>query len=208
MTLVVDQKSSKTKGHIFVISGPSGAGKGTMVNAALKAFPHMALSVSATTRSPRPGEVEGVDYHFKTNEEFDELLSNDGLLEWAEVHGQRYGTLTDEVNKALNEGRDLVLEIDPQGYNQVRSRMSEVCSIFIVPPSLDELKRRLELRGSESKESIERRLCTALVEMKMQDSYDVVIINDELEKATNELIAVISQRVCRENGFPPQNQTH
>jgi guanylate kinase len=169
-------------------------GKGTLVAAALKALPNLALSVSATTRPPRPGDVEGVDYYFKTEEEFDQLIQNGGFVEWAEVHGRRYGTLTSEVNKALGEGKDLILEIDPQGFMQVKSHMSEVVSIFIAPPSLEELKRRLKQRGTEDDQSISQRLKTAEIEIQAKDSYNVVIINDDLEKALQELVSLITQK--------------
>ena len=192
MTLAQSQNDHKIRGRLFIISGPSGAGKGTLVNAALKALPNLALSVSATTRPPRPGEIDGVTYHFITDEAFDELIANDGLLEWAEVHGQRYGTLTSEVTKALDAGNDLVLEIDLQGFRQVKSHLSEMFSIFIAPPSMDELKKRLILRGTETSETLSRRLETAEVEMKAKDSYTVIIVNDDLEKATQELIALMS----------------
>ncbi|MDR2035216.1 MAG: guanylate kinase [Coriobacteriales bacterium] len=192
--LAPNQQNSKARGSLFIVSGPSGVGKGTLVAAALKALPNLALSVSATTRPPRPGDVEGVDYYFKTEEEFDQLIQNGGFVEWAEVHGRRYGTLTSEVNKALGEGKDLILEIDPQGFMQVKSHMSEVVSIFIAPPSLEELKRRLKQRGTEDDQSISQRLKTAEIEIQAKDSYNVVIINDDLEKALQELVSLITQK--------------
>lgn len=194
MILAPNQQNSKARGSLFIVSGPSGVGKGTLVAAALKALPNLALSVSATTRPPRPGDVEGVDYYFKTEEEFDQLIQNGGFVEWAEVHGRRYGTLTSEVNKALGEGKDLILEIDPQGFMQVKSHMSEVVSIFIAPPSLEELKRRLKQRGTEDDQSISQRLKTAEIEIQAKDSYNVVIINDDLEKALQELVSLITQK--------------
>jgi guanylate kinase len=169
-------------------------GKGTLVSAALKALPDLALSISATTRAPRGNDVDGVDYHFKTDEEFDELIAHDRLLEWAEVHGNRYGTLTEEVQKKLEGGQDLILEIDTQGAEQVRSRMADMVSIFIAPPSLEELRRRLESRGTEDKASVERRLRNAELEMQTKDRYNVVIINDDLKSATQELLAVIHRK--------------
>ena len=193
MTLAVSDKSGD-KGRLFVVSGPSGAGKGTLVAAALEAFPDLALSISATTRSPRPKDVEGETYYFINNERFDELIRDGGFLEWAEVHGFRYGTLVDEVNKALDAGKDLILEIDLQGYQQIKNHLIEVFSIFIVPPSLEELEKRLELRGTENRQSIESRLATARVELEAKDSYNAVIVNDDLDVAEREMIEVIGKQ--------------
>ncbi|MCL2806574.1 MAG: guanylate kinase [Coriobacteriia bacterium] len=192
------EDSIPLKGRLFVVSGPSGAGKGTLVSAALEMLPNLTLSVSATTRNPRPGEVEGVNYHFKSDQEFDELISTDGLLEWARVHQHRYGTLKDQVNRALSEGQDLILEIDLQGYRQIRDHDNEVISVFVAPPTLEELERRLVHRGTESKESIEQRLCTARVEMEAKDSYTVVIVNDDYETAAKELVDFIDENKTKE----------
>jgi len=191
VTLDTNQQSGKDQGCLFVISGPSGVGKGTLVSAALAELPDLALSISATTRAPRPGDVEGVSYHFISDDAFDALIANDALLEWAEVHGNRYGTPTDKVRAALDEGRDLILEIDMQGFEQVRQRMPEACGIFIAPPSLEELKRRLEHRATESAETIERRLGAAEMEMQAQERYNAVIVNDDLDRATQELLGII-----------------
>ena len=198
MTLAASQKNSN-QGRLFVVSGPSGAGKGTLVTAALEAFPNLSLSISATTRKPRAGDVEGKTYYFVSDEQFDELLENGGLLEWAQVHGCRYGTLADEVNKALNAGKDLILEIDLQGFRQIKTNRDDVFSIFIAPPSMNELKRRLEYRGTEDANSIKDRLATAQVELGAQDSYTVTIINDDLEEAKHELIEIIEQQLGRQD---------
>jgi guanylate kinase len=192
VTLNLKQKTKKNQGRFFIISGPSGVGKGTLVSAAVEALPQLALSVSATTRAPRPGDEEGVSYHFKSDAEFDELVKHGGLLEWAEVHGRRYGTLSSEVRAALDEGRDLILEIDPQGCEQIKAQLPEAVAIFIAPPSLAELKKRLEGRATEDAASIERRLRTAEVEMGMQNRYNVVIVNDNQHEATQSLLEVIS----------------
>lgn len=170
-----------------------------MVSAAVKALPNLALSVSATTRTPRSDDREGVTYHFKSNAEFDELVQNGGLLEWAEVHGQRYGTLTAEVQKALEAGVDLILEIDIQGDEQIKDRFPETYSIFIKPPSFAELKRRLERRATESAQSIEQRLRTAQVEMRAQDRYNAVIVNDDLDRATQEFIETIRSHCTKQS---------
>lgn len=178
-----------------MISGPSGAGKGTLVSAALEALPSLSLSISATTRSPRQGDIEGKTYYFITDEQFDNLIEERGLLEWAEVHGFRYGTLVDQVNNTLEAGRDLILELDFQGFEQIKNYRDDVFSIFIVTPSMDVLRRRLERRGTDNLESIEERLIAAELEMQAKDSYNVVIVNDNLEKAKQELIHVISQQI-------------
>lgn len=179
-------------GRLFIVSGPSGAGKGTLVRALLDRVPGVWLSVSATTRSPRPGEVEGVDYVFLPAEEFDRLIAADGLLEWAEVHGNRYGTLRDPVEERLERGEIVVLEIDPQGAAQVKERMPESVLVFIEPPNFDELRNRLVKRGSETPEQIERRLRTAREELAIAGTYDYVVINDDVEQATDELAAIVT----------------
>ena len=170
-----------TPGKLFVISGPSGVGKGTLVERLRSRLPQCVLSVSATTRKPRPGEVDGVSYHFLSDEEFDRLISEDGLLEWAEFSGHRYG-------------HDVLLEIDVQGAMQVRTAAPDALLIFIAPPSRAELERRLRERGTESAEAIERRLAAAEVELSRQNAYDRVFVNDDLERTTDELVAFMSAR--------------
>jgi len=182
------------EGRLFIVSGPSGAGKGTLVKQLLARVPRLLLSVSATTREPRPGEVEGRSYRFVTPERFDELVRADGLLEWAEVHGNRYGTPREPVERALAEGVDVVLEIDPQGAAQVRSRMPESVLVFVTAPSVEELRRRLERRGSESEEEVERRLQTALEELRVAGTYDYVVENDDVRRATDALVRIVESR--------------
>jgi guanylate kinase len=182
------------EGRLFIVSGPSGAGKGTLVKELLARVPRLLLSVSATTRAPRPGEVEGVSYAFVSAECFDELVHTDGLLEWAEVHGNRYGTPREPVERALAQGADVVLEIDPQGAAQVKSRMPESVLIFITAPSLEELRRRLQERGSETDEQVERRLKTALEELRVAGSYDYVVENDDVRRATDALVRIVESR--------------
>lgn len=185
-----------------MISGPSGVGKGTLVSIALDSSPSLLLSVSVTTRSPRPGEVDGSSYHFISSEEFDELIRNDGLLEWAEIFGERYGTPASEVQLALSQGLDLILEIDPQGCRQIISHtvdgifadQYQVITIFIAPPSIAELRQRLIHRGTESSEAIERRLNAAGVELEVKDSYDVVLVNDDLAETARQLLDIINQQ--------------
>lgn len=179
------------KGNLFVLSGPSGAGKGTMVKRVLQRIPDAWVSVSATTRQPRPGEVDGKDYFFLDQPRFDELVSQDGFLEWAHVHGNSYGTLRSRVQERMDEGAQVILEIDVQGAFQVKKAMPEAHLIFIEPPSLEELERRLRGRGTETEEVICKRMKTAEVELAQKMEYDVQVINDELERATDELVSYI-----------------
>ena len=179
------------KGNLFVLSGPSGAGKGTLVKQVLQRIPDAWVSVSATTRQPRPGEVDGRDYFFLDQPRFDELVSQNGFLEWAHVHGNSYGTLRSRVQERMNEGAQVILEIDVQGAFQVKKAMPEAHLIFIEPPSLEELERRLRGRGTETEEVICKRMKTAEVELAQKMEYDVQVINDELERATDELVSYI-----------------
>ncbi|MDR1082390.1 MAG: guanylate kinase [Coriobacteriales bacterium] len=174
-------------GNLYVVSGPSGAGKGTLLSRVLQRLDAVWLSVSATTRPPRKGEEEGVQYFFLSDEAFDALIAEDELLEWATVHGERYGTIRKEVEQRLNEGIDVVLEIDPQGAFQVQSRFPQAILIYIAPPSLKVLERRLKGRGTESEASIQRRMKNAIVEMEYRDKYHVVIVNDNLKAAAEKL---------------------
>lgn len=179
------------RGNLFIVSGPSGAGKGTLVKELLGRVPDVWVSISATTRAPRAGEVEGRDYFFLPKERFAELVDTGGLLEWAEVHGNRYGTPRDAVEQKIAEGRQVILEIDPQGASQVKRMRPDSILIFIKPPSMDELRRRLEGRGSETPEQVELRLRTARTEMEFAGIYDFVIQNDDVSRAADELAAVI-----------------
>lgn len=179
------------KGNLFVLSGPSGAGKGTLVKRVLQRVPDAWVSVSATTRQPRPGEVDGRDYFFLDQPRFDELVSQGGFLEWAHVHGNSYGTLRSRVQDRIDHGSQVILEIDVQGAFQVKKAMPEAHLIFIEPPSLEELERRLRGRGTETEEVICNRMKTAEVELARKMEYDVQVVNDELERATEELVSYI-----------------
>lgn len=178
---------------LFVISGPSGAGKGTLVAYIREQHPSLGLTVSATTRSPREGEVDGVSYYFLTDEEFAHRVDAGEFVEWAEVHGHRYGTLVSEVTSNLEAGNSLILEIDVQGAFQVKERFPEAVLIFIMPPSLEVLAERLRARGTETEESLTLRLANASHEMELADRYDDVVVNDDLDDATAELLQVIQQ---------------
>jgi guanylate kinase len=178
-------------GKVFVITGPSGVGKGTLIEQLLERVPELELSVSATTREPRPGEVDGRDYHFLAAEEFDRRVDAGDFLEHATYSGNRYGTLRQEVERRLADGRSVVLEIEVQGARQVRATMPEAMLIFIAPPDPASLRERLEGRGTDSAEAIERRLRTAEIELEAQAEFPHVIVNDEVQKSASELEALV-----------------
>lgn len=178
--------------RVTVVSGPTAVGKGTVVAALLARHPEIWLSTSATTRAPRPGEIDGEHYHFVSSAEFDELLAVNGLLEWALVHGtDRYGTPRAPVEAALAEGHCVLLEIELQGARQIRRSLPDARFVFIAPPSWTELTRRLEQRGTETKAQRERRLETARSEMAAQAEFDHVIVNDDVDRAVDELIELL-----------------
>jgi guanylate kinase len=174
---------------ILVITGPSGVGKGTLIRLLLDRFPRMALSVSATTRDPRPGEEPGVDYHFLSPEEFQRRIDAGEFLEWAEYAGHRYGTLKSELDR---DADPLVLEIEVQGARQVRERVPEATSVFIAPPSEEALRTRLVGRGSDDPEQIERRLAVAREELSAREEFDHVVVNDDLDAAVQELTRLVA----------------
>ena len=175
------------RARVFVVSGPAGVGKGTLVSRVRALRPDLGLPVSATTRTPRPGEVDGVSYHFLSDEEFSRRVYQGEFLEWAQVHDHRYGTLRSEVDACLARGESVILEIDVQGGESVRKVYDECVRIFIEPPSWDVLVERLKGRGTESEESLRIRLNTARRELELADTYDVRIVNDDLDVAVEEL---------------------
>lgn len=179
-------------GNLFVVSGPSGAGKGTLLSQVIERIPDAWVSVSATTRSPRPGEIEGAHYFFLDTDHFKSLVEQDGFLEWAQVHDNFYGTLKQSVVDHMSAGDQVILEIDVQGALQVRKALPEAHLVFIEPPSLEELERRLRQRGTETEDVISSRMKTAEVELAQKMEYDVQVVNDDLERAVDELVEVIN----------------
>ena len=179
--------------RLFVISGPSGAGKGTLVSLVRGMRPDLGLTVSATTRQPRPGEVDGVAYHFLSEEEFERRVKAGEFLEWAQVHGHRYGTLRSEADRLIAQGKSVILEIDVQGALNVRRIAPEAVLVFIEPPSMAELERRLRARGTEDEASVELRLANARREMELADQYDARVVNDDLQSSARELAATLER---------------
>jgi guanylate kinase len=186
------------RGRLTVVSGPSGVGKDSVLEHVFKADPRLAYSVSYTTRRPRPDEVDGVDYSFVSDPEFDRLVDAGELLEWAEVHGHRSGTGRGRVEAALEQGKDIVLNVDVQGGMSVRRLMPDALLIFLAPPSVEELRRRLAARDTESGEELARRQADAEIEMGYSDRYDAVVVNDDLERAGREVLDLIHQHRGRE----------
>ena len=191
------------KGTLFVITGPSGAGKGTVLKQVIQSLEGLYFSVSATTRKPREGEVDGVHYHFLTKERFEELIEKDRFLEYARYAENYYGTPLDPVEEHLEQGHDVILEIELQGALQVKRRLSKAVLVFIAPPSFEELENRLRGRGTETEEVIRKRLAIARQECANMDEFRFIVVNDKVEDAADRLRAIIlSCRCLRENlGF-------
>ncbi|MGD9580349.1 MAG: guanylate kinase [Vampirovibrionia bacterium] len=178
-------------GNVIVLTGPSGVGKGTIVKQILKKHDDVVLSVSATTRKPRPGETDGVEYYFKSVEEFKSLIEENQMLEWAVFADNYYGTYKAAVEKLVKEGKDVILEIEVQGAMQVKDKLPEAHLVFISPPSLEELKTRLVGRATEPQEVVAKRLKIAEEELSLKDSFTYQVINDDVETAVKDLEAVI-----------------
>jgi len=187
--------AAKSNGKLFIISAPSGAGKTTLCRETLKRFKDITYSISYTTRKSRNGEQDGIDYHFITKEEFKRKIESNKLVEWAEVYGNFYGTSAEFLGTYLVSGKHILLDIDIQGTIQIKKRYPDSVTIFIMPPSLETLRSRLESRGTDTGQVIERRLEIAKKEMEKKDLYRHVIINDQLSRAVYELIEIIETEV-------------
>lgn len=185
------------KGFLIVVSGPSGAGKNTLINSVIPSIPNLQYSVSATTRKPRAGEIDGVDYFFVSDEEFDQMITDGEFLEWAEFVGNRYGTPKTFVQEKINQGKTVIMDIDIQGAQQVRQKMAEAVFVFLLPPTWEELRNRLIKRGKDPEEAITKRLEVSFTELSNIVDYDYFIINDQLEKATERLETIIKAEWCR-----------
>lgn len=185
------------QGMMIVLSGPSGAGKGTLKNEYMKRHNNAVFSVSMTTRPPRPGEIDGTDYYFTNQAAFQSILANEGFLEWAQVHGEYYGTPKQFALNTLTENKDIVLDIDVQGALQVKKSYPQALMIFIIPPSVEILEQRLRRRGTETEEKIQRRLANAKKELSLMNQYDYVVINTTIEEAYQRLNAIITAEKCR-----------
>lgn len=195
-------KPSCGRGSILVISAPSGSGKSTLVRRLVASLPDLAFSVSHTTRPRREGEKEGRDYFFVTRRRFESMIAAGDFIEWAEVYGHLYGTSKAQIDKALATSRDVLLDIDVQGHQQVRRRLPEALSVFVMPPSFRELKRRLTDRHSDSPQAVERRLAAARQEISHWPEYDYLVVNDRLPAARQALRAIV-----RAGRFRRQSQT-
>jgi guanylate kinase len=182
--------------RVFVITGPSGVGKGTLIRGLMERQPDLELSVSATTRAPRPGEVDGVDYHFLSREDFDRRVREGDFVEHADYAGRSYGTLRSELDRRVRAGVPVVLEIEVQGARQVRAAMPEAVQVFIAPPSLQALRTRLVGRGTDDPEEVERRLRVAEQELGAQPEFAHVVVNDRLDDALDRLASIVAERLA------------
>ena len=183
------------QGRLIVVSGPSAAGKSTLIRAAREAIPELAYSVSATTRKPREGEVDGRDYVFLSREEFEKWIEEGRFLEWAEYSGNLYGTLEEKVEEFLENGRSVILEIELQGARQVRQGRPDAVMVFVRAPSLEETRKRLEGRATEDLEALEARMTTALSEISAREEFDYEVVNDERERAREDMIETMRKIV-------------
>ena len=182
------------KGRLIIISAPSGTGKSTVISKLFELHPGIRFSVSATTRSPRQGERDGVEYYFMTHERFKTMIENGEFLEYAEYVGNYYGTPIAPIHDSLNAGDDVLLDIEVKGHKQIKEKMPEAISIFIVPPSMEELEKRLRLRATDSEEAILKRLETAKIEVLEAEHYDHVVVNDVVERAAQEILSIIDNK--------------
>ena len=183
------------RGKLIVVSGPSGAGKDTLIQAALEAIPELALIASATTREPREGEVDGRDHVFLSRDEFERWIEEDRFLEWAEYSGNLYGTPKHSVEELLDRGRSVILRIELQGARQIKERRPDALMVFVRAPSLEETRRRLESRATESSESVESRMATAIKEVAARDEFDYEVVNADREQARKDIIGIMERVV-------------
>ncbi len=190
------------RGSLFVVSAPSGAGKRTVLEKVLGADPMLEYSVSATTRKPRPGEVEGKDYYFLSEDEFDRRVKNGAFAEWAEVHGNKYGTLLHDLEQRIASGKDVVLEVDVQGMRNLAHSGLDLVTIFIMPPSLEVLERRLRGRGTDAADDVAVRLRNAAEEMNARHAFDYIVINENVDEAVRDVEAIIRAQRCRSHKQP------
>ena len=187
------------KGGVFIISGPSGSGKDTLIVRLLEKLPELRFSISSITRGMREGEKQGEKYNFITREKFEDMINNGELLEYNTYVGNYYGTPKAPVVKAIEDGYDIIIEVDVNGAAQIRKKLREAVSIFIMPPSYEELKARLSGRGTETEELIDRRMNSALGEIRRASEYDYIVVNDDIDTAVNDIMSVIlSQRLKTE----------
>jgi guanylate kinase len=185
------------QGILLVISAPSGAGKRTIIDALRRGRPDIETTISATTRAPRVGEIDGQDYYFLDRTEFERRRDVGRFVEWAEVHGNLYGTLEEELDRCLGRGADVLLELDVQGMRALRQLRRDAVSVFLMPPSLDELERRLRSRGTDREADIRLRLANARSEVAANREFDYIVINDEVERAAADLAAILRAEHCR-----------
>ncbi len=183
---------SDRRGKLYIISGPSGVGKSTVLHEVFSAKPDLQFSVSVTTRKPRPGETDGVDYHFISDKRYDDLLAHGLLLEHASYSGNRYGTPAQPIWKWLESGKDVILDIESVGMRNVKAKMPDAVSVFIAPPDWETLEQRLRSRATETEEKVQMRLKAAHREMDASERYDYIIVNDEVARAAGEFLAVMS----------------
>lgn len=189
-------------GLLIVLSGPAGVGKGTVCTALRSRMPELVYSVSATTRAPRPGEIDGVNYFFKSREQFLQMIEQDALLEHAEYVGNFYGTPREFVDRTLASGKNVILEIEVQGAMKVKEKFPEAIMVFLLPPSLDELKSRITGRGTESMDTINTRMNVAVEELSLLSYYDYAVMNDEIENACDKIRSIIVAENCKCEKLP------